>query len=75
MLGSLILYNKGMRIIMFPLSGFYCITKIQVARRALIIMMILITITQNTSSKNKSKMLKSGRATPGSELINQNFIS
>ena len=44
MLGSLILYNKGMRIIMFPLSGFYCITKIQVARRALIIMMILITI-------------------------------
>ena len=25
MLGSLILYNKGMRIMMFQLSGFYCI--------------------------------------------------
>ena len=25
MLGSLILYNKGMRVMMFQLSGFYCI--------------------------------------------------
>ena len=27
MLGSLILYLKGMRIMMFQLSGFYCISK------------------------------------------------
>ena len=44
MLGSLILYNKGMRIIMFPTFWLLLYTKIQVARRALTTMMILITI-------------------------------
>ena len=33
MLGSLILYCKGMRILMFQLSGFYCKGSTRVTRR------------------------------------------
>ena len=35
MLGSLILYLKGMRIMMFQLSGFYCrVLRVFVAKRS-----------------------------------------
>ena len=45
MLGSPILYLKGMRILMFQLSGFYCKT--------------IVTITVNTDTDSNIKRMSS----------------
>ena len=57
-LGSLILYLKGMRIIMFQLSGFYY--RFMSSTRLLLLFFCLRVPSFKAKSRNKSTLLKVG---------------